>query len=141
MNVIVFYCAIGTWPTKRSPWGLQPIRSHHIGAHLSFVHIYEARGVKQPLLAHPASPRSSHVVSLALRGYEAFLAVMLWRAKKRESVLRLAGMRRLRRTRTISSRVKSGCSAIRVKIPCACFSKGETLPLLGAGSADLRGRA
>jgi hypothetical protein len=30
------------------------------------------RGVKQPLLAHPTSPRPSHVVSLALRGYEAF---------------------------------------------------------------------
>jgi hypothetical protein len=24
MNVIVFQCAIGTWPTKRSPRGLQP---------------------------------------------------------------------------------------------------------------------
>jgi hypothetical protein len=30
------------------------------------------RGVKQPLLAHPTSPHPSHVVSLALRGYEAF---------------------------------------------------------------------
>jgi DDE superfamily endonuclease len=52
--------------------GTPAIRSHHIGAHCSFVDKYEVRGVKQPLLAHPTSPRPSHVGSLALRGDEAF---------------------------------------------------------------------
>src|SRR5215472_10497743 len=52
--------------------GAPAIRSHHIGAHCSFVDKYEAGGVKQPLLAHPASPRPNHVVSLALHGYAAF---------------------------------------------------------------------
>ena len=71
MNVIVFQCPIGTWPTKRSPREFQPF-GRTILVLTGFVDKYEAGGVKQPLLAHPASPRPNHVVSLALHGYEAF---------------------------------------------------------------------
>src|SRR6266849_4974953 len=42
------------------------VRPHHVGRDCSFVDKYEAGGVKQALLADPASTRPSHVGSLAL---------------------------------------------------------------------------
>jgi hypothetical protein len=48
------------------------VGSHHIGGDRSFVEKYQARGVKQPLLAYLAPPRPSHVGPLALCGLQAF---------------------------------------------------------------------
>src|SRR5690349_5525432 len=59
---------------------------------------------------------------------------MPWRAKKRESALRLPGIRRLCSTETISFNVKSRCSRIRARICCEYFSNGEVLPPRGIGS-------
>jgi hypothetical protein len=42
------------------------IEAHHVGGDGSFVDKYKASGVKQPLLADPASARASHVGSLSL---------------------------------------------------------------------------
>jgi len=45
---------------------------HHVGADCSFVDKYKAGGVKQALLADPASARPSHVGSLPLGRLQAF---------------------------------------------------------------------
>jgi len=60
---------------------------------------------------------------------------MPWRAKNRDSALRLPGTRRLCSAETISRSVRSGCSPIRARICSACSSKGEVLPPRGIGSA------
>src|SRR4029077_8634518 len=57
---------------------------------------------------------------------------MRWRAKKRDSALRLPGSRRLRSAETISSSVKSGLMSAR--ICCEYISNGEGLPPRGVGS-------
>src|SRR5262249_8956238 len=57
-----------------------------------------------------------------------FLKVMPWRAKNRESALRLPGIRRLCSTETISFNVRSRCSRIRARICCEYASNGEVLP-------------
>jgi hypothetical protein len=49
--------------------------------------------------------------------------VMSWRAKNRDSALRLAEIRRLRRIETSSSNVRSLCSPIRARIRCEYFSR------------------
>jgi hypothetical protein len=59
---------------------------------------------------------------------------MPWRAKNRESALRLPGIRRLCSAETISPSVTSGCSLMRARIRCECFSNGEVLPPRGIGS-------
>src|SRR6266700_2955369 len=64
-----------------------------------------------------------------------FLRVMSCRPKNRESALRLVRMRRLRSSATVSTNVKSGCSAIIANTRAACFSSGETLPPRGFGAA------
>jgi hypothetical protein len=63
-----------------------------------------------------------------------FLMVMPWRAKKRDSALRLPRIRRLRSAETISSSVRSGCAPMTARICRECFSKGEVLPPRGIGS-------
>src|SRR6476646_4695323 len=64
-----------------------------------------------------------------------FLKLTLCRSKKRWRALRLPGMPCLAMTARISSRVKSGCLAIRAKIQSECSSNGETLPPLRFGAA------
>jgi hypothetical protein len=56
------------------------------------------------------------------------------RSRKRQSELRLVRIRRLRSSATVSSKVKSGCSAIRANISAVNFSSGKTLPPRGFGS-------
>ena len=51
--------------------------------------------------------------------------------KNRQTALRLPAIRRLRMTATISSNVKSACSAISPSKTAACASSGEMLPPLG----------
>src|SRR6266849_4509052 len=111
------------------------VGTHHVGGDCSFVDKYKVGGVKQALLADPASARPSHVGSLALcPPADFFLTVMPWRAKNRESALRLPAIRRLCSAKTISSSVKSGCSLMRARIRCVCFSNGEVLPPRDIGS-------
>ena len=57
-----------------------------------------------------------------------------WRAKKRDSALRLPRIRRLRSAETISSSVRSGCAPMTARICRECFSKGEVLPPPGIGA-------
>ncbi|MGA8616672.1 MAG: hypothetical protein WB760_34235, partial [Xanthobacteraceae bacterium] len=63
-----------------------------------------------------------------------FLKLILCRLKKRHTALRLPAIRRLRIAATISSSVKSGCSAITARKKSACASSGEMLPPLGLGA-------
>jgi len=56
---------------------------------------------------------------------------MSCRSRKRQSELRLVRIRRLRSTATVSTKVRSGCSAIAAKICVANLSSGETLPPRG----------
>src|SRR5215469_7890894 len=63
-----------------------------------------------------------------------FLKVMPCRAKKRDSALRLAKIRRLRRTETSSFSVRSRCSRITARICCEYFSNGDVPPPRGIGS-------
>ncbi len=60
---------------------------------------------------------------------------MSCRWKKRESALRLVRIRRLRKTATISTKVKSGCSVTTAKTRLAIFSRGDTLPPRAFGAA------
>ena len=55
----------------------------------------------------------------------------LCRSKNRQTAVRLPGIRRLRIAITISSSVKSGCSATRASSHPACSSNGDLLPPLG----------
>jgi hypothetical protein len=106
-----------------------------VGGDGRFIDKNKVRGIKQPLLAHPASARPSHVGSLTLFRLQAFfLKLMPWRAKKRERALRLVGTRRLYSAETISPNVRSGCSRTRARIHCECSSNGEVLPPRGIGS-------
>ena len=66
-----------------------------------------------------------------------FLRVIPWRSRKRQSELRLVRIRRLRSSATVSTKVRSGCWAIRSSICSANSSSGETLPPRGFGTALL----
>jgi len=59
---------------------------------------------------------------------------MPWRAKNRDSALRLPGMRRLCSAEAISFNVRSGCSPIRAQICSEYLSNGDVLPPRGIGS-------
>src|SRR5215471_9809978 len=111
------------------------VQAHHIGGDCRFVDEYEAGGIEPALLTDPASARASHVSALPLcRSQAFFLNVMPWRAKKRDSALRLAETRRLRKTETNSFSVRSGCSRITARICCEYFSNRDVLPPRGIGS-------
>ena len=56
---------------------------------------------------------------------------MSCRMRNRDKALRLPTIRRLRIVVTVSSNVRSGCSAISANNQLAYFSNGETLPPLG----------
>ena len=59
-----------------------------------------------------------------------FLKLILCRSKNRQTAMRLLAIRRLYIAATISSSVKSGCSAISASKTSACASSGEMLPPL-----------
>ena len=108
------------------------VEPHHLGAGSGLVDKHQPRRVKHALLSNPASPRARDVGSSLLRGAKTFfLKVMSCRMKNRDKALRLPAIRRLRIAVIISSRVKSGCSAISANSQPACLSKGEMLPPLG----------
>jgi hypothetical protein len=48
------------------------VEAHHVGGDGRFIDKNKVRGIKQPLLAHPASARPSHVGSLTLFRLQAF---------------------------------------------------------------------
>ena len=66
-----------------------------------------------------------------------FLSVISWRSRKRQSELRLVRIRRLRSSVTVSTKVRSGCWAIRSSICSATASSGETLPPRSFGAVLL----
>jgi hypothetical protein len=57
---------------KAFPARAPTVRTDHVGSDGSFIDKYEASGVKQPLLADPASAFPRHVVSASLCGAQAF---------------------------------------------------------------------
>jgi hypothetical protein len=59
------------------------------------------------------------------------------RWKKRDSELRLVRIRCRRSSATVSTKVRSGCSATTANTRSANFSRGETLPPRGFGAALL----
>src|SRR4029077_632025 len=61
-------------------------------------------------------------------------------SRKRQSALRLVRIRRLRSSASVSTRVRSGCSAITDKISVANSSSGEMLPPRGFAAALLSSR-
>ena len=75
--------------------------------------------------------RGPHPLAAARPRAGFFLKLILCRSKNRHTALRLPAIRRLRITATISSSVKSGCSAISRSKTAACASSGEMLPPLG----------
>jgi hypothetical protein len=93
------------------------------------------------LLSHPTSARSRDICSLPLGSLQAFFfRVMLCRSKNRQSELRLVLIRRLRSAATVSTKVRSGCSATRAMISVANSSSGEMLPPRSFGAALLLSR-
>jgi hypothetical protein len=76
-----------------------------------------------------------HVCSLPFRSLQAFFEGDAVRSRKRQSELRLVRIRRLRSSVTVSTKVRSGCSATRANTCAANFSSGETLPPRGFGAA------
>ena len=93
--------------------------------------------IKHPLLSDPTSACSRHVRSLPFGSLQAFFKVIPWRSRKRQSELRLVRIRRLRSSATVSTKVRSGCWAIRSSICSANSSSGEMLPPRGFGAALL----
>src|SRR3974377_485784 len=78
-----------------SAW-VPTVEPHHVGGDSCLVDKHKVGGVKKALLANPASAGAGHVGSPAsFRPAHFFLMVMPWRAKKRDSALRLPGIRRL----------------------------------------------
>ena len=82
------------------------------------------------------SPAGSHQLGcpLSLCRLQAFFDGDVVASEETRSALQLAWIRRFRSARTISFSLKSGCSPIRARILCECFSKGEILPPRGMGS-------
>src|SRR5712691_771070 len=111
---------------------------HHVGADRSLVDKHQPSGVKHALLSDPTSARSGHICSLPFHGLQTFfLRVMPCRSRKRQSELRLVRIRRRRNSATVSTKVRSGCSAIRANTCAVNSSSGETLPPRGFGAALL----
>ena len=134
-KVIVFQCPCGTDATNRSPRGQRPLsRTMFVLVAVSSINTSRA-GSSMPcsrLQRRRARATSARFCSAACR---LFLKLTLCRSKKRWRALRLPGMPCLAMTARISSRVKSGCLAIRAKIQSECSSNGETLPPLRFGAA------
>jgi hypothetical protein len=66
-----------------------------LGHDCRLVDKYEVGRIKKALLPNPASARAGDVGALPLCRPQTFFMVMPWRAKNRESALRLPGIRRL----------------------------------------------
>jgi hypothetical protein len=80
-----------------------------------------ARSGETALLSHPTSTRASRIRSLAFRCTQAlFFYLISWRARNRQSALRLPAIHRFVSTTLISFSSQS-----------ACFYNGERLPPLG----------
>src|SRR3954467_254241 len=109
---------------------------HHVCAGSGLVDKHQPSGVKHALLSYPTSAGASDIGSFLLCRVQAFFfKLTLCRSKKRWRALRLPEMPCLAMAARISSRVKSGCLAIRAKIQSECSSNGKTLPPLRFGAA------
>src|ERR1700719_2794610 len=72
------------------------VEPQHVSGDCRLVDKYEVGRIKKALLPNPASARAGDVGALPLcRPADFFLMVMPWRAKNRDSALRLPGIRRL----------------------------------------------
>ena len=123
--------AVGNGPDQSfAPRATAP-KSHQAGAGGGLVDEHQSCGIKQTLLANPAPPCPRHVRPFLLRRAQAFfLTVTLCRSKNRQTAVRLPGIRCLRIATTISSKVRSGCSATRANSHSTCPSNGDVLPPL-----------
>src|ERR1700676_4960086 len=120
-----------------APWSSPP-EPHHVGADRRLIDKHQPGRIKHALLSNPTSARLRHICSLPFGSLQAFfLRVMLCRSRNRQSELRLVLIRRLRSSATASTKVRSGCSAIRAKTSAANSSSGEMLPPRGFGAALL----
>src|SRR3954453_19043708 len=139
-KVMVCHAPSGTLPITRSPRGARPLsRTRFVLTAVSSMNTSRA-GSNMPcsrIHRRRASATSAPCCSAACR---LFLRVMLCRSRNRQSELRLVLIRRLRSSATVSTRVRSGCSATRARIALANFSSGETLPPRGFGAALLLSR-
>src|SRR2546430_4973297 len=106
--------AVGNGPDQSFAARATAPKSHRAGASGGLVDEYQSGGIKQALLANPAPPRPRHVRPFLLRRAQAFFA----------------GIRCLRIAATISSKVRSGCSATRANSHSTCSSNGDVLPPL-----------
>src|SRR5215470_99749 len=134
MNVTVSQCPIGASATRRSPQRLQPFRRT-----ILVVIAVSSIKTRRAVSSQPCSRiqrRRARATSARLRSSarRLFLNVTPWRAKKRDSALRLAEIRRLRSIETSSFNVRSRCSPIRSRICCEYFSNGDAPPPRGIGS-------
>jgi len=130
-KVIVFQCPWGTRLINRSPRRQRPrSRTMLVEVEVSSMNTSRA-GSNMPcsrIQRRRARATSGRSCSAARR---LFLKLMPWRTNSRQAALRLPAIRRLRIAATISSSVRSGCSAISASKQSACFSSGEMLPPVG----------
>ena len=137
-KVIVFHDPSGTVPITLSPFGARPLtRAKFVLTAVSSINTNRA-GSSIPcsrIQRRRARATSARCRSAACR---LFLRVIPWRSRKRQSELRLVRIRRLRSSATVSTKVRSGCWAIRSSICSANSSSGEMLPPRGFGAARHR---
>src|SRR6516164_4872540 len=115
-----------------------PSQSHHVRADGGLVDKTPA-GQDQAYLAlvSTGGAPAPHLLAAVRLLAGLFLRVMLCRSRKRQSELRLVLIRRLRSSATVSTKLRSGCRAIRSKISPENSSSGEMLPPRGFGAALL----
>src|SRR5215471_4627604 len=115
--------AVGNGPDQSfAPRATAP-KSHQAGAGGGLVDEHQSGGIKR----RRARATSARSCSVARR---LFLTVTLCRSKNRQTAVRLPGIRCLRIATTISSKVRSGCSATRANSHSTCPSNGDVLPPL-----------
>src|SRR3954454_2191973 len=139
-KVIVSHAPSGTVPITLMPRGARPFsRTKFVLTAVSSINTSRA-GSSMPcsrIQRHALAPRLLAAVR-RLAGF--FLSVMLCRSRNRQSELRLVRIRRLRNSATVSTKVRSGRSAIRANTSVANSSSGEVLPPRGFGAALLLAR-
>src|SRR5215813_2014349 len=129
-RVMVFQWPWGTDPTNRSPRGQRPRSLTKLVLVAVSSMNTNLAGSSRPCLRIQrcrARATSARSCSVARR---LFLTVTLCRSKNRQTAVRLPGIRCLRIATTISSKVRSGCSATRANSHSTCPSNGDVLPPL-----------
>ena len=122
-KVVVFQCPCGTWSINRMPRGQRP-RSRTMLVEVAVSSMNTSRAGSNMPCSRIQRRRAGHVRSLLLRRAQAFLKLIPWRANNRQTALRLPAMRRARIAATISSSVRSDCSATKdLPLAHACCSQ------------------